>query len=318
MSAFVYRSVILTPQDLTEATWIPTLAQAGCNTLLLHAVNLPQDITALVTWRHSTEGHEVLEQCNKFGIALEYQLHTGSWLVPRSYFWQCPEMFRLNMQGTRTSDANLCFSSPEARELFSIKAQELAKLLPSATHRYLWFADDVQEGACHCRECARYSTADQALLYANHLVQALRQVDAKATIGYLAYLATMERPELVRPAEGVFCEFAPIRRCYRHAIDDPDCAVNRTHLHRLQKLQRFFHPAPLHITEYWLDASRLSNWQRPAAKLPVPLDIMYRDIACYRDLGATSVASHAVMCDKDYWRTWGAPPVLEYGRALQG
>jgi len=311
------RSVILTLQDLTEPRWVPAMAEAGLNTLMLHAVRLPHDITALLAHRRSDPGRRLLEACREHGIDLEYQMHTASWLVPRIHFRTSPEMFRMDLRGERVADCNFCFSSDQAWELLDARAQVLAAELPSDTGRYLLFADDVGEGACHCPRCAPLSASDQALRYANRLLAAIRKVHPRAQVSYLAYHATLAPPERVRPAPGIFLEFAPIRRCYRHALDDPECAVNRDKATALDRLLAFFGDAPLHITEYWLDASRHSGWRRPARELPVPVEIMERDIAFYAERGATSIASYAVMCDADYWDHYGPPPLAAYGAALR-
>ena len=310
------RSVILTLQDLTEKRWVSAMADAGLNTLLLHAVRLPQDITALIHLRNSDPGRELADACHSHGIQVEYQMHTATWLLPRMLFRQQPELFRADLWGNRISDCNFCFSSEEAWDIVRERLTTLVTTLRSDTARYLLFADDVGEGSCHCPACAALSASDQALLYANRLCQGIRETQPAAQVSYLAYHATLSPPEQVEPADGVFLEFAPIRRCYRHAIDDAGCAVNRRHAQSLRESAALFRQAPIHITEYWLDASRHSGWRRPAGKIPVSVDIMRRDIDFYVSQGATSIATYAVMCDEEYWAAYGPPPLAEYGQAL--
>ena len=310
-----YRSVILTIQDLTALGWVRAMSRAGLNSVLLHAVRLPQDITELVAFRMSEPGRRFSEACHRAGIQIEYQMHTAGWLVPRALFHKQPEIFRMDLAGQRTSDCNFCLSSDEAWKVFEARAQELAGALPSETGRHLWFGDDVAEGSCHCPGCAGWSPSDQAMIYANRLVRALRQLDPKATVSYLAYHATLSPPEVL-PEEGVFLEFAPIQRCYRHALEDRGCAVNRRHLQGLKGLLASLKGIPLHVTEYWLDASRHSGWRRPAVKIPVSTEILQRDVNCYVRLGADSIASYAVFCDEDYWSSWGEPPVQAFGEAM--
>ncbi|MHB9032881.1 MAG: DUF4838 domain-containing protein [Anaerolineae bacterium] len=309
------RSIILTPPDLSYPGWIPLIAEAGCNSLLVHAASAC-GIDALLAWYQGPEGQEIIAQCAKYGVSLDTQLHTGSWLLQRGLFASQPELFRADMNGQRTADVNFCFSSAAAWEITGERVKHLQHLLPAQTNHYLWLSDDIQDAVCHGPVCAPLSASDQALLFANRIAGLLRQVDPRAQVSYLAYQDTLACPGRVKPAAGVICEFAPIRRCYLHALDDPACAINREHVLQLARLRAFFEPAPLHITEYWLDASRFSGWKRPALKLTVSLDVMRRDIEFYRLTGATSIASYAVMCDADYWQRYGAPPVLEYGRLL--
>lgn len=312
---FTWRSVILTPADLSYAGWIPLLVDAGCNSLLLHAAGAC-DIDRLIAWMHSLAGQEITERCRQAGLLLETQLHTSSWFLPRELFYRQPEYFRMNTAGERSPDANFCFMNDAAWVIAAGRVIELQRLLPAETGRYLWFTDDVASAPCLCPKCVEFSPSDQALYYANRLACLLRSHIPGAMVSYLAYQDTLECPTLIQPEAGVFCEFAPIWRCYEHAIDDPDCAENHTHLEKLARLLEWFQPAPLHITKYWLDASRFSGWKRPASRLPVPTDMMRRDIAAYRRMGAASIASYAVMCDADYWEAHGEPPVMAFGDAL--
>jgi hypothetical protein len=286
-----YRSLILTLQDLTAPRWVDLLAEAGLNTLLLHAMRLPEDITSLIAFRTSDAGRALALACQRAGIQLEYELHTASWLLPRAHFAAHPDWFRMDVRGVRTADSNFCLSSPGARELFTARARQLARLLPPETGRFLWFQDDVTGSACHCPDCAPYSAADQSLMYANLVLHAVRQVEPRATASFLAYQDALAAPERVAPEDGVFLEYAPIGRCR-------------------------FGGTPFHITEYWLDASRHSGWRRPAGKLPVPPEIVQRDIAFYYRMGARSISSYAVMCDAEYWERYGEPPVVDYGKWL--
>lgn len=222
----------------------------------------------------------------------------------------------MNEVGERVADANFCFMNDAAWDIAADRVTQLQRLLPAETGRYLWFCDDIASAHCRCPVCAALSSSDQALLYANRLAGLVRGQVPEALVSYLAYQDTLACPTRVKPDAGVFCEFAPIWRCYQHAFDDPGCAENRSHLEKLAKMRDWFQSAPLHITEYWLDASRFSGWKRPAIRLPVSIEIMQRDITAYRRIGAASIASYAVMCDADYWRAYGEPPVLAYGNAL--
>jgi len=316
VSGIDHRSVILTLQDLTERRWVSAMADAGLNTLMLHAVRLPYDLNFLIDFRNGDAGRRLAEECHDCGIRIEYEMHTAAWLVPRMLFRRRPDMFRMDLQGDRTPDCNFCLSSEEAWAVFDERVQKLVTELPSDTGRYLLFGDDVHEGACHCPQCAPLSPSDQALIYANHMVRGVRRVHPDAQVSYLAYHSTLTPPESVEPEEGLFLEFAPIRRCYRHPLDDPDCAVNRVQAKALADNIAFFDGMPLHLTEYWLDASRQSGYRRPATELPVSIDIVRRDVEFYAAQGATSIATYMVMCDEEYWEHFGEPPLREYGEAL--
>ncbi len=317
MAGIAVRSLILKPGDLLEVPWVALMGEAGLNALALHAARQPEEVDALIVWARSDAGRAVQDECHRRGIRLETQMHTASWLVPRTLFHSRPALFRQNQRGERVPDANWCFQSEEAWAIAEERLRALAAALPGETRRYLWFPDDTSKGLCHCERCAALSSADQTMLYARRLRDVLANLQPGAEVSYLAYLSTLGELPCAPAPEGVLLEYAPIRRCYRHALDDPACAVNRAHVAALEALLPLFSGRTLHATEYWLDASRHSGWRRPAERLPVSEAVMRRDIACYARLGFTSISSYAVMCDRDYFRAFGPPPVRAYGEALQ-
>jgi len=317
MAAIAVRSVILKPGDLLDVPWVSLASSAGLNTLTLHAARQPEEVDALIIWAQSDIGRAVREECHRNGMRLETQMHTASWLVPRTLFASRPEWFRQNLCGERVPDANWCFQNEEAWALAAERLHALEAALPSETGRYLWFPDDTAEGLCHCERCAPLSAADQTMLYARRLREILARQHPEAQVSYLAYLSTAADVPSGEVPRGIMLEYAPIRRCYRHALDDPLCAVNRAHCAALEALLPRFAGRERQATEYWLDASRHSGWRRPARRLDVSEEVMRRDIALYARLGFTSVASYAVMCDRDYFRAYGPPPVHAYGEALR-
>ncbi len=318
MAGIAYRSIILKPSELQEPRWPALMGEAGLNTLMLHAAHLPEEINDLFVFAESDVGRRVFAEAAERGVRIEYEMHTASWLLPREWFAEDASLFRMTVAGERTAQSNFCFSSDRAWDIVAPRLRDLVRRLPSQTGRYLLYPDDTAQGACHCPLCASLSAADQALIYAERLQEIIRSVDPGATVAYLAYLSTMAQPPMIhRPAEDVFLEYAPIWRCYRHALGDPSCAVNREHVAALDRLVDYFAGHPLHTTEYWLDASRYSGWKRPAQRIAVSEDIMRRDAAFYAGKGFDSVASYAVMCGPDYWAAYGPPPVAAYGAALR-
>jgi hypothetical protein len=70
------------------------------------------------------------------------------------------------------------------------------------------------------------------------------------------------------------------------------------------------------VPEYWIDASRFSNWKRPAARLPYHPEVIGKDIDYYRLRGFDSITSFACYYDADYVARNGKPPIQEYGAIL--
>jgi hypothetical protein len=149
------------------------------------------------------------------------------------------------------------------------------------------------------------------------MCEALREAQPDAQVAHLAYATTIEAPARVRPARGVFLQYAPIFRCYDHELDDPSCDKNRGHITGLRRLCECFGSESAEVLEYWLDVSLFSSYKKPAIRLPFSEQVLQRDVAFYRGLGIRRFSTFGVYIDADYVRRFGPPPLAEYGRALR-
>lgn len=304
--------IVLIPDDFS-ADWIAWMAQGGLNVLKLH---MSQRANDLLPFLESERGREVLCRARDAGLEIEYEIHALSLLLARGLFEEAPELFRMDTRGHRTPDCNLCPSSDEALRIAGESAKALAdRMRPTTSRFYLWPDDGGRW--CHCAKCAALSDSDQNVTVMNVLVRALRTRDPAARLACLAYDRTLPPPSRRMPDPGLFLEWAPISRCYRHAINDPACAVNREHAAGLRALLKVFEPAETQVLEYWMDASLFSNWTRPSVKLPFDKAIMERDVDYYRSLGIGSITSFGCFLDKDYVDRYGTPPVREYAEVLR-
>ncbi|HEY5912302.1 MAG TPA: DUF4838 domain-containing protein, partial [Verrucomicrobiae bacterium] len=232
-------------------------------------------------------------------------------------FAQQPELFRMNEQGARIADANLCVHSERALELVATNALRLARRLPPTTSRYFFWGDDGQPW-CRCPRCREFSDSDQALILENHLVRALRTLDPGARLAHLAYANTIAPPSRVKPAPGVFLEFAPIHRRYDAPYAQQTGAKAKDTLVLLRANLQVFPPETAQVLEYWLDVSRFSQWKRPAVNLPWHRDVLAADARTYAQLGVHHLTTFAVWIDADYLRRFGEPVgVQEYGDLLR-
>lgn len=304
--------IVLTPSDFS-ADWIDWMIQNGLNVLKLHMMQREND---LLPFLKSERGQETLRRAGEAGIDIEYEIHAFSMLLPRRLFDQSPHLFRMDIRGNRTPDCNFCPSSKDALEIVRESVRSLAEQMRPTTGRYYLWPDDGGSW-CHCPECAPFSDSDQNAMVMNALVDVLRATDPEARLACLAYGRTLPPPSRIKPDPALFLEWAPIHRCYHHAINDPECAVNRQHAEGLQTLLEVFEPADAQILEYWLDASMFSRWKRPAIKLPFDKEIMQRDLHYYRSLGIGSAASFGVFLDREYLDSHGVPPIQDYANLLR-
>ncbi len=310
---FRTRGVVLATPDLSTLDWPRRAAQAGLTTIATHVT--PREVAAFLP---SDQGQEFLAQCREHGIQVEHELHAMSDLLPRELFAKDPSMFRIDEKGERRADCNCCVHSANAIDLVCESAVKYANILRSTTGRYFYWMDDGQP-MCKCPRCRAYSDSEQALILENAMAKALRKVDARATLAHLAYAGTMEPPVQVKPAPGIFLEFAPIGRTWEEPITRREAKGGQhgRYLDWLDANLEVFGRAGAQVLEYWLDVSLFSAWKRDAKKkLPWRKDVFLQDIAAYAERGIRHIASFAVYIDADYVRQYGPPPLEEYGEGL--
>jgi hypothetical protein len=312
--ALLTRGVVLVPEDLTLSDWPQLAKDAGLTTIGLHHQNSP---AAVVKCVQSQAGGRFREECRKLGLQIEYELHAMQELLPRNLFEKAPDFFRMNDNGERTADVNCCVHSDRALEIVCENALAIAKILRPTTGRYFYWGDDGQPW-CLCPKCRDLSPSDQATLLENRICRALREEDPRAQVAHLAYLNTLPPPEEVKPDEGVFLEYAPIKRRYDIPYEEHE-AQEASGLHALEANLRVFPGDTAQVLEYWLDVSRFSRWKRPGVKIPWNREVCVADIRTYRKLGIRHITTFAAWIDAGYRdRFEDLSFITEYGEALAG
>lgn len=312
-AVFATRGVVLVPEDLTLADWPERAHRAGLSTIALHHQNSP---SAVVRCIESEAGQRFLSRCRQLGIAVEYELHAIKELLPRELFAKTPELFRLNEKGQRTPDANCCVHSERTLEIVAQNALAIAERLRPTTGRYFYWGDDGQPW-CACPKCRVLSPSEQALVVENRICQALRTLDPGAQVAHLAYHNTLRPPRQIKPAPGVFLEYAPINRRYDipYAQQDPNRGDG---LSALDANLEVFPRDTAQVLEYWLDVSRFSRWKRPGVRIPWNNEVFLDDVETYRKRGIRHVTTFAAWIDADYEKRFGPLDVLnDYGAGLR-
>jgi hypothetical protein len=318
------RGIVLMTSDMSIDNWPERCAKAGVNTIGLHG---NQDLDQLLGFVRSDRGQDFLARCRQLNVAVEYELHALSDLLPRSLFRDDPTLFRVDENGDRNPDVNCNPFSTRALEIIAENAVKLAGDLRPTTSRYFYWTDDGARGDCS-PEGKTLSASEQALLVENHILAALRRhVDPEATLAHLCYHYTLSAPRKVQPAEGMFLEFAPITRDYTSSIAEssartkspgpphPDPVTNGGYWDALQQNLAVFPRDTAQVLEYWLDASLFSLWKRPAQKLVWRNDVYRADLAAYRQAGLRHFTTFGVYLDAEYIQLHGEiePVLTAYG-----
>ncbi len=291
--------------------WAMLMKKAGLNTLGIHNGGGLQNARKLGQVLKTMIGHNLLQSCRNFGIDVEYELHAMSSLLPRRLFSSHPEWFVYNeKQKKRVRDYNFCFHAPQALATVCRQTVRLARSYPPTTGRYFLWQDDICQSWCRCPKCRPYGAADQSLLAMNAMVGALRQNIPEARLAFLAYIDTLVGPEIVKPAPGIFLEFAPIHRCYLHAVNDRRCRTNVAIWAKLLHLLTIFPAAEAHVIEYWLDQKFLQCRKEYA------LSVMRQDLKAYRSLGIRSVTSFATFDPNLPLKPVHIGDIMRYGECM--
>lgn len=305
-------TLLVHPDEFTER-WIDRAAQLGVSRLSMHPTGgkgAVESLTALLERLKTPEFRARIDAAKARGLEVGYEMHAASWLLPRSLFATHPDYFRMDAKGTRQADRNFCVSSPEAMELVAKRAVELAGQLYGSIPSYNFWLDDCKGGACQCPKCRTLSASDQQLLYCNRVATELRKSIPGAKFCYLAYFDAIHPPRAVKPAEGVFLEYAPFNRDMHKPLaeqDNPDVKP-------LRDLLKAFGSTDACVLEYWLDNSFFSKWKKPPKRFAPEKDVILSDLAWYRQLGFGRLSSFACFLGDDYERLWGEPDASDFAR----
>jgi len=307
--------------DETDAAYARQIAKLDLDIIGIHpwgGAQSRESIDLTLERIKTDEYREFARIIRESGKKTEFEAHVHSWLLPKELFAEHPLWFRQDASGKRNSDYNMCVSNREGLEYLAAGAEKLAGLLVSDTSDYYWWSDDAGGDCfCHCPECAKLSLSDQYLIWCNTVLKGIRRKDPKARLCYLAYFGTMKRPETVRPAEGIFLEFAPIRRDSFIPIDNPDCEKNRDEIVHLKETLDFFGAKNSRVLEYWLDNSRFSQWKKPLRKMQFDTEIMSRDVRYYKSLGFESLTCFACSLGTEYQKEYSPPDFNAYAALLR-
>lgn len=305
------KSLLIHPDELSRK-WIDRMAGLGVTTLALHPTggrNADQSLADLLVRLEDPDYRALIDYAiDEAGLQIEYSLHAASYLLPRELFDTHPDWFRMDGAGERVREVNFCASNPEAMAYFCDRAVELAqRLYRSAPNFYFWL-DDVKDSICRCPACMDLSAADQQLTVMNAVVTALRAQIPGARLAHLAYYSTLTPPTTVKPAQGIFVEFAPIERDFTKFVRDsaPDYEAN------LRALLDYFGRDHARVLEYWFDNSLFSRWKKPPKQYVPDNAIIRDDIRYYRELGFTDIACFACFLGEDYEALWGEPDVSAF------
>lgn len=311
---FQMRGVILSWDDIKNPDvidWIDLMKKNGLNTISVCGHEYDDE-----------EYYAFKQKCIDAGLDFEYEEHAMTWLLPRELFAEHPEYFRMDENGVRQPDGNGCPSCQEGLEVLMSNVPEFVRTHKPTNHKYYTWLFDGGD-VCHCEKCKGYNVADQGLIFENHIIKALREIDPEAQLAHLAYHNSIEAPSVVKPEEGIFLEFAPFFRTWDQPLKNKD-AVGRdgktTHGEFLRMLEdnlKVFPVETAQVLDYWMDDSLYSGWKKPQVRVPWRKDVFLSDLETYASYGIRNITAYAIYVDDYYVKTFeDISFVDDYGQGL--
>lgn len=309
-------SLIIHPEELSRA-WIDRVADAGIPTLALHPVGgvaAAKSLSDMVASLCTPEYRALLDYAAERGLSIEYEMHSARYLLPEAEFDTHPEWFRMNKDGERTADYNLCASCDEAVDFVAARAVELARALYRSTDRYFFWLDDAKDAFCHCPECRKLTPSEQQMKILNRMLGRLKVWNPSARLAYLAYFECILPPRAIVPDTDIFLEYAPFERNFHRPLrEDAQSAP-------ILDLLSTFGKDGAKVLDYWYDNSLYSNWTKPPREFFLEGEVMRDDFDFYQSLGFLDFSSFACYLGEDYEVLFGEvdlTPFAECYRALK-
>lgn len=196
----------------------------------------------------------------KLGLRIEIGSHDYDELITPDILKEHPDYARMvqpeDFFGERVPDFNLCVASPGAaqtvKEAFRPRIKQLAADGIYAWH--CWPEDLPAFGWCMCPTCRSFTPNDQAMIAMRFLAEVVREEKLPVRVPMLAYHDTMFPGKKIDAPPETFLLFAPRERCYGHALNDPNCALNGRYLQSLKEwMVKYEGIDDAHTFEYYLD-----------------------------------------------------------------
>ncbi|MHB8962595.1 MAG: DUF4838 domain-containing protein [Saccharofermentanales bacterium] len=316
-----YRGLIIHPDELSDY-WVDLLLDSSVNLLGIHPVGGltgGRTVNDLIVMMQQPDKVRLINKLQEYGTSIEYYIHALSWLLPRDLLDKYPEWFRMDNDGNRVNDYNVCASNTDALDFMSERSVKLAELCRPTTGRHHLWTDDVADARCRCPECSQLSAADYTLRIYNAIARGLKVSDHGAVQSYLAYHDTMAVPVQTEREDNVYLEFAPMERDMHIPLSDTGCKKNVRETRYLKSLIDFFGTENSTALDYWLDNSYFSGWKKPVRKFTMEKDLIAADITFYNASGFNTVTTFACYLGEEYKDLYGeAPDIKGYGELFPG
>lgn len=121
----------------------------------------------------------------------------------------------------------LCYGNPAARQAFIAGVVSYARRHSEVDVLHIWLSDGFNN-KCECNKCSEKSPSDWYAVLVNAICRQFKQDGLRTRIVFLAYVDLLWPPaQEMHATDNVIFMFAPISRCFRHALADSKCVADR-------------------------------------------------------------------------------------------
>ena len=163
--------------------------------------------------------------------------HTFAGLCPSAvYFDEHPEYFSL-FEGKRIPGGNeqgpvvgqLCLTNPDVLKIVTNNVLERLRANPKT--KIIDVSQNDNGRYCQCENCARIDAEEESqagtmIRFVNAVAEEVEKEFPDVLVQTFAYQYTRKPPKFTKARHNVLVRYCTIEACFRHALNDPNCAKN--------------------------------------------------------------------------------------------
>ncbi len=180
------------------------------------------------------------------GLALEsIRCHTfHSYCNGDDYFEEHPEYFalrdgkRMPCGGVSNLCGQLCLTNPDVIRVVTENMLKELREHPDTT--LIDISQEDNDNYCECEHCKAVAAEEKSqagpmIRFVNAVAEEIEKEFPNVMVQTFAYAYSTKPPKYTKARKNVLVRYCTFDGCYRHAIDDPECAINRKTMYKEMK-----------------------------------------------------------------------------------
>jgi len=256
---------------------------------------------------HHREVDQVGKALEALGLRADTTAHSYSfWIPDGKYFRRHPEWFALvgGKRIPRSSGGQLCLSNLRMRDEFVRNMESYVESYPGVS--VMGIPPNDGYGWCECEECMRLDTAADRQAgtvngrVAHFVADVCGRMERKhpgVAVGHYSYSNFADFFQELGTSPANLAVSCTVFRCFKHAMNDPACPVNRPIWKRIRLMAKTI--KRISIYDYYAH-----RW----GYLPAPIwKTVAGDLAAYKSLGIEGFLTEVPSADSPSYRSLHLP-----------